>query len=169
MENSGLACETGAMPADGAGVEWEAKRTAPGFEVLRGASILVAEDNSANLLLVTRLLEKHGARVTPAEDGQEAVDRWTSGAFDLILMDLQMPSVDGFEAAQRIRVLEAARGGRVPILACTASTFRGDEWRVLGAGMDGWITKPIRISSLLAAVSALIVAGSSRGANAATP
>jgi CheY-like chemotaxis protein len=90
--------------------------------------------------------------VAVAGNGQQAVRRLDEESFDLVLMDLQMPGMDGFEATAVIRDLETQRGGRVPIIALTAHAMKGDRERCLDAGMDGYITKPIRAQELLQAI-----------------
>jgi signal transduction histidine kinase/CheY-like chemotaxis protein len=106
-------------------------------------SVLVVEDNLVNQRLATRLLEKRGHRVTLASNGREAIDAYLKETFDLILMDVQMPEVDGFEATAAIRGLESTTDRHQPIIALTAHAVKGDEERCLAAGMDGYISKPI--------------------------
>jgi signal transduction histidine kinase/DNA-binding response OmpR family regulator len=111
--------------------------------------VLVAEDNPVNQLVTRRLLEKRGHDVEIARDGRQAVAAFDRGGFDLILMDVQMPVVDGWEATAAIRLRERANGGhRLPIVALTAHAMKGDEDRCLDAGMDGYITKPIELAAL---------------------
>ena len=111
--------------------------------------VLVAEDNPVNQLVTRRLLEKRGHDVEIARDGRQAVAAFDRGGFDLILMDVQMPVVDGWEATAAIRGREQANGGpRLPIVALTAHAMKGDEDRCLAAGMDGYITKPIELTAL---------------------
>ncbi len=112
--------------------------------------ILLAEDNVVNERLATRILEKRGHGVVHASNGREAVERFRRGGLDLILMDVQMPEVSGFEAAAAIRELEAAGGGgHIPIVAMTAHAMEGDRERCLNAGMDGYVANPIRAKDLL--------------------
>ena len=106
--------------------------------------ILLAEDNDTNQQLVQYLLGKRGYRVDVAANGRKAVDVFAVGDYDLILMDCQMPEMDGFEATGRIRELEQVRGTHVPILAMTANALQGDRNRCLAAGMDDYIAKPIK-------------------------
>ena len=110
--------------------------------------ILVAEDNIVNQRLAVRLLEKRGHRVTVAETGREAVEELKKRAFDLVLMDVQMPEVDGFEATTQIREREKTTGAHQRIIALTAHAMKGDRERCLAAGMDGYLTKPIRPKEL---------------------
>jgi two-component system, sensor histidine kinase and response regulator len=117
--------------------------------------ILLAEDNPVNQLLAVRLLEKRGHRVTVANNGQEAVALVKQGAFDLVLMDVQMPVNDGFEATAAIRQWENVRGVHTPIIAMTAHAMKGDEERCLAAGMDAYLAKPIDPRKLYELVEAL--------------
>jgi len=109
----------------------------------RSLRLLLAEDNAVNQLLAARLLETLGHVVTVAGDGAAAIAAQAAGSFDAILMDVQMPGVDGFEATAEIRAREAGAGRHVPIIAMTAHAMRGDEERCLLAGMDAYIAKPI--------------------------
>jgi two-component system sensor histidine kinase/response regulator len=110
--------------------------------------VLVAEDNAVNQRLATRLLEKRGHRVTVSGNGREAVEALANQTFDLVLMDVQMPEMDGFEATAAIRANEKHNGTHIPIIALTAHAMKGDKERCLGAGMDGYLTKPIRSQEL---------------------
>ncbi len=118
--------------------------------VLAGAKVLVAEDNTTNQIVVRKLLKKLG--VTDAEladDGQAAVSKWQAGNYDLILMDCQMPVMDGLEATQKIREIERAEGMKpIPIIATTANASRLDQQECLEAGMTDHISKPLRIAQL---------------------
>lgn len=111
-------------------------------------SVLLAEDNVVNQKLATRLLEKMGHRVTLAADGAAAVRAHAAGRFDLILMDVQMPEMNGFEATARIREREKRVGGHVPIVALTAHAIQGDRERCLAAGMDDYLSKPLSANAL---------------------
>jgi PAS domain S-box-containing protein len=110
--------------------------------------VLVAEDNSVNQRLVTRLLEKRGHRVTVTANGREAVEALANQTFDFVLMDVQMPEMDGLEATAAIRERERHDGAHVPIIALTAHAMKGDKERCLAAGMDGYLSKPIRSQEL---------------------
>jgi signal transduction histidine kinase/CheY-like chemotaxis protein len=110
--------------------------------------VLLAEDNRVNQRLATRLLEKRGHSVVVAADGREALAAIEKEGFDLVLMDLQMPEMDGFEATVAIREKEKAGGARLPIVALTAHAMKGDREKCLAAGMDGYLTKPIRTPEL---------------------
>jgi len=105
--------------------------------------ILLAEDNPVNQRLAERVLQKMGHQVTLASSGTAAVLKWSSGEFDLIFMDVQMPEMDGLEATQAIRLREAATGNHIPIVAMTARAMLGDREACLEAGMDDYISKPM--------------------------
>jgi two-component system sensor histidine kinase/response regulator len=107
-------------------------------------SMLLAEDNPVNQRLVVRLLEKRGHRVVVAGNGFEALAALKKENFDLVLMDVQMPEMDGIEATGAIREEEKASGEHRPIVALTAHAMKGDREKCLAAGMDGYLTKPIR-------------------------
>jgi signal transduction histidine kinase/HPt (histidine-containing phosphotransfer) domain-containing protein/ActR/RegA family two-component response regulator len=107
--------------------------------------VLIAEDNRVNQIVITRLLAKQGHHVTLCADGREAVAAFEAEAFDLVLMDVQMPEMDGFAATAEIRRREAGRPGRhLPIVALTAFAMSGDRERCLAAGMDDYLSKPIK-------------------------
>ncbi|MES2153125.1 MAG: response regulator [Pseudomonadota bacterium] len=108
-----------------------------------GLQILLAEDNPVNQRLALRLLEKMGHRITLVDNGIEALEQGVRGSYDLILMDVQMPGLDGLSATRHIRQWEAAHGGHVPIIAMTARAMQGDRERCLEAGMDDYLSKPI--------------------------
>jgi CheY-like chemotaxis protein len=114
--------------------------------------ILLAEDNQVNQRLAMRLLEKRGHQVTVAGNGQEAVAAAEENTFDLVLMDLQMPEMDGFEATAALRKREKGTGIHLPVIALTAHALKGDRERCLEAGMDDYLTKPIRPAELDAAL-----------------
>jgi two-component system sensor histidine kinase/response regulator len=109
---------------------------------------LVAEDNAVNQRLIARLLEKRGHRVVLVQNGREALEALEKQPFDFVLMDVQMPEMDGFEATQRIREKEKASGAHLAIIALTAHAMKGDEERCLACGMDGYVTKPIKLEEL---------------------
>ena len=117
-----------------------------------GLRILLAEDNRVNRFLAVRLLEKEGHQVATANNGRAALAALEQSRFDLALMDLQMPEMDGFEATARIRERERGSGMHLPIIALTANAMVGDEERCLQAGMDGYVSKPIDMARLLAEI-----------------
>ncbi|MEA3188401.1 MAG: hypothetical protein QOD99_2231, partial [Chthoniobacter sp.] len=114
--------------------------------------ILVAEDNLVNRAVATGVLKKQGHALVHVSNGREAVEAFSDGCFDLILMDVQMPEMDGFEATRRIRELEKATGGHMRIVAMTAHAMAGDRERCIAAGMDDYVSKPLRKEDLLRAV-----------------
>ncbi len=114
--------------------------------------ILVAEDNPVNQRLALRLLEKEGQTVSVANDGREAIRMHAREKFDVILMDIQMPELDGFDTTREIRQAEAATGRHVRIIAMTAYAMEGDQQRCLEAGMDGYIAKPVRKAELITTI-----------------
>jgi CheY-like chemotaxis protein len=114
--------------------------------------ILVAEDNLVNQMVAARLLERRGHQVAVAATGREAVAAVERERFDLVLMDVQMPEMDGFEATAAIRQAEAGTGRHLPILAMTARAMKGDAEHCRLAGMDGYLSKPIRSADLYAIV-----------------
>jgi CheY-like chemotaxis protein len=107
-------------------------------------SVLLVEDNAVNQRLATRMLEKRGHRVTLAGNGLEALEAIAKRSFDLVLMDIQMPEMDGFQATAAIREKENGTNARLPVVALTAHAMKGDREKCLAAGMDGYLTKPIR-------------------------
>jgi len=106
--------------------------------------VLVAEDNAVNQRLASRLLEKRGHQVLVASNGREALEAIAAHTFDLVLMDVQMPELDGLEATAALRANEAGHGTHLPVIALTAHAMKGDRERCLAAGMDGYLSKPIR-------------------------
>jgi PAS domain S-box-containing protein len=120
-----------------------------------GLKILLAEDNAVNQRLTERLLGKRGHQVVVASDGEQAIAAAKRERFDLILMDVQMPTVNGFEATGAIRAYELGVGRRTPIVAITAHAMTGDRERCLDSGMDAYISKPVRPHELYAAVETL--------------
>ena len=117
-------------------------------ETRRKLKLLLAEDNKVNQTLATRLLEKLGHQVTVANNGEEAVQQWQSSRFDAILMDVDMPVMNGYEATERIRELEQGTGAHIPVVAMTAHAMQGAREECLRHGMDGYLTKPIDTEAL---------------------
>ncbi len=118
------------------------------IQTTRPLRILLAEDNHVNQRLATRLLEKRGHFVSVVENGREALDALYRSSFDLVLMDVQMPVMDGIEATMALRHRESATSNHQPIIALTAHAMKGDLERCMGAGMDGYLSKPIRPQEL---------------------
>jgi two-component system sensor histidine kinase/response regulator len=125
-------------------------------EARAGLRILVAEDNPVNQALMRRLLEKEGHSASSARHGGEAVALVTTGRFDVVFMDVQMPEMDGFAATAAIRQREQVLGGHLPIIAMTAHALKGDRERCLAAGMDGYIAKPVSIAAIQAELQRLV-------------
>jgi CheY-like chemotaxis protein len=119
----------------------------------RSFRILLAEDNVVNEKVARAVLEKAGHKVEVARDGRQAVELMAAGPFDVVLMDVQMPEMDGFEATAAIREMEKHTGGHTPVIAMTAHAMGGYKERCLEAGMDGYLTKPIRRELLLQALA----------------
>jgi PAS domain S-box-containing protein len=119
-------------------------------------NILVAEDNIINQKLTRRILEKSGHTVTIADNGRKAIDAMAENTFDLVLMDVQMPEMDGLQASQAIREMEKTTGRHTPILALTAHAMKGDRERCLASGMDGYVSKPVKIEELNQAIAAVM-------------
>jgi signal transduction histidine kinase/DNA-binding response OmpR family regulator len=126
--------------------------TAPPVRLLR---ILLAEDSLVNQRLFVRLLEKFNHQVTVVGDGREALEAWRKQKFDLILMDVQMPHMDGLEATMVLREEERGTARWTPVVALTAHAMKGDRERCLDAGMDGYLTKPLRAAELLQTLARL--------------
>ena len=121
----------------------------------QGMKVLLAEDNAVNRTLATRLLQKHGHTVVVVENGRQAVETLERETVDLVLMDVQMPEMDGLEATAAIREKEKKTGDHLPIIALTAHAMKGDREKCLAAGTDDYLTKPIRTADLFAAVERL--------------
>ena len=118
--------------------------------------ILVAEDNEFNAQLLEQLLARRGHRVRLATNGREALALAGEGGFDLLLLDVHMPELDGFQVVQAIRERERTAGGHLPVIALTARSRNEDRERCLAAGMDDFLTKPIRPAELLAAIDRVL-------------
>jgi CheY-like chemotaxis protein len=124
--------------------------------------ILLVEDNHINQVLATRLLVKHGHTVKVAGNGREALALVTQEDFDLVLMDVQMPEMDGLEATEAIRVHEDTSGDHVPIVAMTARAISGDREKCFAAGMDDYVSKPVKPAELNAAIERVILTAQRR-------
>ena len=124
-----------------------------GSEILNGRHILLAEDNDLNAEIAEAILERAGLKIERVEDGVQCVDRIAKmpvGTYDMILMDIQMPKMDGYKATQEIRHLSDKDKACIPIIAMTASAFEEDKREAIAAGMNGHITKPINVDELIA-------------------
>ena len=147
--------------AGGAGVERKASDR-PSFPGLR---VLLVEDNAVNQMVAKGLLGKLGVEVTVAGDGEEALERLREARFDLVLMDCQMPRLDGFAATRAIRRGEAGpEATAMPIVAMTANALEGDRERCLEAGMNEYLTKPVRPAALAATLGDVLAAPLPRSA-----
>ena len=113
-----------------------------------GARVLLAEGNAVNMLIATELIESLGCHVVPAGDGNSVLAAYAPGRFDIVLLDCQMPELDGFAASRALRAREPAGGPRVPVVALTANAMKGDRERCLEAGMDDYLAKPYRHADL---------------------
>jgi len=135
--------------------EDKAQEMLPQSDWRQGMKVLLAEDNAVNRTLATRLLQKHGHTVVVVENGRQALDALERETVDLVLMDVQMPEMDGLEATAAIREKEKKTGDHLPIIALTAHAMKGDREKCLAAGTDDYLTKPIRTADLFAAVERL--------------
>jgi signal transduction histidine kinase/DNA-binding response OmpR family regulator len=138
----------GRQPLHGAG-----RPAAPALLSGFQARVLLVEDHEVNQVIARKFLEAAGLTVERAANGREALDRLAAQSFDLVLMDCQMPEMDGFEATARFRAMERGTGRRLPVIAMTAHAMAGDRDRCLQAGMDDYLTKPLARESLMRAVS----------------
>ena len=125
-------------------------------------TILLVEDNEMNRDMLSRRLERHGYRVVVAVDGQSGVEMALSEAPDLVLMDMSLPVLDGWEATRRLKAAPATR--HVPVIALTAHAMSGDRERALEAGCDDYDTKPIELPRLLGKMEALLGGPAARAA-----
>jgi CheY-like chemotaxis protein len=140
------------MTALGQGPELLAAQSAPARTAGRRLRVLLAEDNPVNQRLARTILEKQGHTVVLAHNGREALARAQAETFDIVLMDVQMPEMDGLAATAAIREIETRTGAHLPIVGVTAHAMKGDRERCLAGGMDGYVSKPIRPVALFAAI-----------------
>jgi signal transduction histidine kinase/CheY-like chemotaxis protein len=131
------------------GGEWLIPHSAPKVRPVSPSRILLAEDNRVNQHLVQRILEKEGHYVLVVANGWDVLEALKNETFDLVLMDVQMPLMDGIETTKVIRAAEALTQAHIPIVALTAHAMKGDQDRCIAAGMDGYVSKPIRAADLL--------------------
>ena len=117
--------------------------------------VLLAEDNRVNQLLAVSLLRRSGCQVTADENGVEALRAYREKTFDLILMDVQMPEMDGLTATERIRASEGP-GKRIPIIALTAGVMKNDREKCIAAGMDDYVSKPFKVDELFAKIDSVV-------------
>ena len=142
-----------ALPSARPHVERQLEGAAPGGPSIRRATILVAEDNKTNRLVISKMLRDQPVELQFAEDGRAAVDQFRELDVDMIFMDLSMPEMDGVEATGEIRRIETDRGlARTPVIALTANAMHGDREKCLQAGMDAYLSKPVRKGELLAMI-----------------
>jgi len=128
---------------------------------LAGLHVLLAEDNSVNRMLAEKLLEKSAMSFQTAANGEEAIARFHETRFDVILMDIMMPGMDGVEAARHIREQERKdQRPRTPIVALTANAMQGDQAHYAAAGMEGYVTKPLNADRLKAEIDRICQAAS---------
>lgn len=133
------------------------KPAAAPLEWTKGLRVLIAEDNRLNQVVTSRLLEKQGFETLIAPNGRKALEMLQWETVDLVLMDVQMPELDGLEATRRIRELEKKTGAHLPILAMTANAMQGDREDCLKAGMDGYLAKPVQSNQLYQAIEGLLM------------
>ncbi|MEW6289655.1 MAG: response regulator [Thermodesulfobacteriota bacterium] len=132
---------------------------------LRDVRVLLAEDETINSMMAQEILERKGMIVTTVANGEEAVSAFIAGTFDIILMDVQMPAIDGFEATRRIRARELTTGTHIPIIALTSHALKDYRNKCLESGMDDYITKPIKLDELYLAIEKLVGAKQENGGN----
>jgi signal transduction histidine kinase/ligand-binding sensor domain-containing protein/CheY-like chemotaxis protein len=140
----------------------------PEKRTVRSLRVLLAEDNPINQRLTLRLLEKRGHTVVAAADGVEALEALDREVFDLVLMDVQMPRMDGFQVTGIVREREKLTGAHLPIFAMTAHVLKGDEERCLQAGMDGYVPKPVSPKELISVVESVSIPMSSQASASAS-
>jgi two-component system sensor histidine kinase/response regulator len=157
-----LACAKHVTPAS-------PQPTTPEAQDGRSLRVLLAEDNAINQRLTVRLLEKRGHTVTVVQDGTEALAALRQQTFDVVLMDIQMPHMDGLATTQAIRAYEQDTTTHVPIVAMTAHAMQGDRERCLAAGMDGYVAKPLRPTELFEVITRLTASAAYPPATPAAP
>ena len=155
MINGAIPSRTEPWASGNTSAETRGDKGSTTLKELTGLRVLLVEDNAVNRFLATKILKNDGHVVASANNGLEALDKFARGRFDVILMDLQMPEMDGFEATREIRKRESADAGsgRTPIIALTANAMRGDRERCLAAEMDDHLTKPFVSAELRSALA----------------
>jgi PAS domain S-box-containing protein len=138
-------------------VQGQPAHAAPAPQVDRRLTILLAEDNAVNQRVALRFIERWGHEVVIVPNGKEALEAVKERTFDLVLMDVQMPEMGGFEATRAIRTREKHTGGHVPIVAMTAHAMKGDKERCLEAGMDAYVSKPVQVEELAQAIGQVVI------------
>ncbi|WP_129353991.1 response regulator [Sorangium cellulosum] len=133
----------------------ESRRFSPGPRA-RGLRVLVAEDNAINQKLMRRWLERQDHRVHIVENGRIAVEKIATGQYDVALLDVEMPEMDGLQAARAVRARERREGGHMPLIVVTAYAMKGDRERCLRAGFDGYVTKPVQVEELYDMIDRLV-------------
>ena len=121
-----------------------------------GLHVLLVEDNAVNLRLAEKLLQKQGHQIVTARNGSQAVEALAKERFDLLLTDVQMPEMDGFDLAVAIRTGEKETGVHLPIIAMTAHAMKGDRERCIAAGMDAYLSKPVRAAELYDTIDSVL-------------
>jgi len=129
---------------------------------LRGVRVLLVEDNPVNQKVAAKMLSRLGCNVDVAENGVVALERYERGRYALVLMDLSMPVMDGLEATRLIRLRERSTGEHVPIVALTANAMEGDRGRCIAAGMDEYLTKPVRSEGLAEIIARYAPSGAAK-------
>ncbi|OAI52714.1 hypothetical protein AYO44_16485 [Planctomycetaceae bacterium SCGC AG-212-F19] len=142
-------------PTNGPGHNSEENTSSASNEPTRSVHVLLVEDNLVNQQVAIHMLEKRGHSVATAGNGQESIDMLTRGCFEVVLMDIEMPVMDGFEAVRAIRAHEQQTGGHQPVVAMTAYAMKGDRDRCLEAGFDAYLSKPVRSKELYAIVESI--------------
>jgi len=154
IEQAILAARTTGAGADAVP---QARRAHGGDAVAPQAGrVLLVEDNVVNQMVAKALLERRGFEVVVAGNGRQGAELFQRGRFDLVLMDIQMPEMDGFEALAAIRAFEGGTGGRTPVVALTAHALKEDRERCLAAGMDDYLSKPIEATRLYEVIRSVL-------------
>ncbi len=126
------------------------------ISLFKNVHILIADDEPINQIMFTAILNQQDCNITCVADGKQVVEAITNKTYDLILMDMQMPEMDGTEATRQIRAMEKKHTDHIPIIALTAHAMKGDRERYLNAGMDAYITKPIDAAELISTIAELL-------------